>query len=44
MKNINSYLPLMRCNDPSISEKDLIVEVITPNLPLAWIKDFRYSS
>jgi hypothetical protein len=42
MNNINSYLPLMRRDAPSLSEEELIAEVITPNLPLAWT--LRYSS
>jgi hypothetical protein len=41
MKNINSYLLLMRRDAPSLSEEDLISEVITPNLPSAWMKDFK---
>jgi hypothetical protein len=31
----------MRRDAPSLSEEELIAEVITPNLPLAWIKDFK---
>jgi hypothetical protein len=41
MKNINSYLPYMKRNAVPLSDEDLIAEVITPNLPSAWVKDFK---
>jgi hypothetical protein len=41
MKNINSYLPLMEQEASSLTEKELITKVITPNLPKAWLKDFK---
>jgi hypothetical protein len=41
LKIINSYLPLMQPNGRSLSEEDLITEVIAKNIPAAWIKDFK---
>jgi hypothetical protein len=40
IKNINSYLPLMQPNGRSFTEEHLITEVISKNIPAAWIKDF----
>jgi hypothetical protein len=41
IKNINSYLLLMQPNGRPFSEKDLIAEVISKNIPAAWEKDFK---
>jgi hypothetical protein len=49
IKNINLYLPLMKCDalylslslSLSFSKEDLISEVITPNIPLVWMKEFK---
>jgi hypothetical protein len=41
IKNINSHLPLMQPNGRSFTEEDLITEVISKNIPSAWIKDFK---
>jgi hypothetical protein len=41
IKNINSYLPLMQPNGRSFTKEDLIAEVITENIPSAWVKDFK---
>jgi len=41
IKNINSYLPLMQPNRQSFSEEHLIAEVISKNIPAAWVKDFK---
>jgi hypothetical protein len=41
IKNINSYLPLMQPNGRPFTEEDLIAEVISKNIPSAWIKDFK---
>jgi hypothetical protein len=44
IKNINSYLPLMKPNARAFTEEDLINEVITPNIPSIWEKDFRLAN
>jgi len=41
IKNINSYLPLMQPNGRPFTEEDLIAEVISKNIPNAWIKNFK---
>jgi len=41
IKNINSYLPLMQPNGRPFTKEDLIAEVISKNIPNAWIKDFK---
>jgi hypothetical protein len=44
IKNINSYLPLMKQNAQAFTKEDLINEVITPNIPPALEKDFRLAN
>jgi hypothetical protein len=44
IKNINSYLPLMKPNARAFTEEDLINEAITPNIPSIWEKDFRFAN
>jgi hypothetical protein len=41
IKNINSYLPLMQDNGRAFTEEELVSEVISKNIPSAWVKDFR---
>jgi hypothetical protein len=41
MRNINSYLPLMEQDAVGLTEKELIAEVITPNLPKPWLTNFK---
>jgi hypothetical protein len=41
IKNINSYLPLMQLGARSFTEETLIEEVITPNIPSAWIMHYE---
>jgi hypothetical protein len=42
--NINSYIPLMLKNAKPFSKEDLISEVISRNIPEAWMKDFEFST
>jgi hypothetical protein len=41
IKNINSYLLLMQDNGRAFTEEELVSEVISKNIPSAWVKDFR---
>jgi hypothetical protein len=41
MRNINSYLPLMEQDAVVLTERELIAEVITPNLPKPWLTNFK---
>ena len=41
IKNINSYLSLMQENGWSFTKEELVYEVISKNIPSAWVKDFR---
>jgi hypothetical protein len=41
IKNINSYLPLMQENGKAFTKEELVSEVISKNIPSAWVKDFR---
>jgi hypothetical protein len=43
IKNINSYLPLMEPEARSFSERELIAEVISKNIPSAWKDQFKLS-
>jgi hypothetical protein len=43
IKNINSYLPLMEHEARSFSERELIAEVISKNIPSAWKAQFKLS-
>ena len=36
IKNINSYIPFMEAEASAMPERDLINDVITPNIPTAW--------
>jgi hypothetical protein len=36
IKNINSYIPFMKAEASAMPERDLINDVITPNIPTAW--------
>jgi hypothetical protein len=36
IKNINSYIPFMEADAAAMPERDLINDVITPNIPAAW--------
>jgi hypothetical protein len=37
IKNINSYLPLMQENGRSFTKEELVSEVISKNIPSAWV-------
>jgi hypothetical protein len=41
IKNINSYLPFMQENGRAFTKEELVSEVISKNIPSAWVKDFR---
>jgi hypothetical protein len=41
IKNINSYLPLMALEFVPLTEKQLITEVISKNIPSAWRVQYR---
>jgi hypothetical protein len=41
IRNINSYLPLMDQEARAFSEKELITEIISKNIPTAWHVQYR---
>jgi hypothetical protein len=41
MKNINSCMKIKTILNLTLSERELIAKVITPNLPKPWLKNFR---
>ncbi len=41
IRNINSYLPLMDQESRAFSEKELIAEVVSKNIPAAWRIQYR---
>jgi len=43
IKTINSYLPLMEHDARAFSERELIAEVISKNIPSAWKAQFKLS-